>query len=306
MTTQLFGFLSTDPSLDKFALPILRSGLSVPPLASSLRHALGTGWVDQGKGVVRRRPGAGNRPRDLAGILLDTPGRAVVGMLLGSEERFDPGSVPPYRARRWVYAVQLVESIPPGIEQVEAQAMPQALASQRQCRTLTERRFLPLIHALISVPGTGSRSSTEDAMRDAAVAALDTMATAGRQACDDGDAVRPPLDVIATDGEVLVVASDSDNFVWTDRTGLSDADLVDEDALRLDRPGHRPDYRAVVVRQGIPCPEGWNALEPGQLLFVRRDLQTEVVRWRGKGEPSTGSSPLNSQGQRSSDLQGLD
>lgn len=275
--TCLFGSISSDPTLDPFALPLatepLRRWIQQHPAS---RHALGVGGIQHGRPVVRSRGGVEGLPPDPIPHLLDTPGRARLGTLILDAPRVPPEQLPPYRAGGWVFAPWMLEDTGSS-----GDGRPQSGTQDRpwpRHRPLShdEARFLPLISALERVDSRSGRTQHLLALVDGLRDALSELA-----AGSDAGSVDPALDLVATNGDVLIACADRAPVSWLRRVGVSREELRKADPFALGLSRDRPDYCVQIVAQGMGAPSGWEILPPGSLLVLPRDAEPISGVWRG-------------------------
>ncbi|TVR02896.1 MAG: hypothetical protein EA398_06585 [Deltaproteobacteria bacterium] len=282
----LFAFLSSDPTLDRYAPALFRSGLAAPVghPDSSAPWALGMAWTQQQRGLVRRQPRLASMSPDIAALLVDTPGRSALGGLFRHGPSAASETSPPYRSRDWVFVAHPDERSDEDRDRREAATAPPGLLAQREGNARTERRFLTVVRALREVRRTGQPETVHRNLLEGLARAMQLLPSAEKgDATADDDA--PPLDVLLTDGEVLLAHAHRRPIHWKLQKGLHERDLPAVDGLSLDRVGNRPRYRAVALQQGCDHAPGWSSIRPGQSILVTREADVLVH------DPQTGPSP---------------
>jgi predicted glutamine amidotransferase len=99
--SQIFGYLCSNQSLT--AAVMEQVGGPLQAASDRERTALGIGWLQDGRSLLRKHPRKRAATIDIPDLLSDVPTRALVGHVRHRDEG-KPRSVQPFRFRNWVYA----------------------------------------------------------------------------------------------------------------------------------------------------------------------------------------------------------
>ena len=99
----LIGYVCSDDSLTPAAMHKVRGELGGEERNGDFA-ALGFGWVQENRSLLRKHPNQENNGIDVLGLLSDIPARAIVGYVQEDDGFTDTLDLQPFRFRNWVYA----------------------------------------------------------------------------------------------------------------------------------------------------------------------------------------------------------
>jgi predicted glutamine amidotransferase len=265
--------LSSDPNLLGCELRRLTHQVILRP--DSRAHALGVGSYAQEEVLLRRLPPNLDVTLDDLGppheseAVLFHAGRLPMGM--SPEENTQP-----FRARHWLFAHQ--EPLP-DFEPLRApllERVPDHLQRQVLGATGSELLFALFLSRLRDLGRTDDpRLAPEVAGR----VLRDTVHEVEALAREAGQVRAPPLNLVATNGTVLVATRRGDAPLYytrlegspeCERCGVSDR----TPETRPEVAAHRR-RRTVVVASHVSATQGWVELDQGTTLTVGADLQVQ-------------------------------
>ncbi len=101
--SQLFGYLCSDQSLTAAVMEQYGAPMQADPQRE--RTALGIGWLQDGRSLLRKHPRRRAATIEIPDLLSDVPTRALVGHVRHRDQgKADPRSLQPFRFRTWVFA----------------------------------------------------------------------------------------------------------------------------------------------------------------------------------------------------------
>jgi predicted glutamine amidotransferase len=268
--------ITRDPNLMRCELLRLRSKVRFEAAASDA--TVGVGYVHGSEVLLRKKPGP-TAPTDLYELGKDIEADAVVCFARGERVgAFKDENTQPFRYRRWLFAhagsIEAIDKARPVI----LNELPEYL--RRQVRGTTDGE-LALMHFFLKLPAKARTDDGEVPAKDAA-RALGEVARMLDGVARSAGATRPStLNLIATNGRVLVAARlGGDPLFYAPFEGIARCDHcgileTTPDTNPLVR-SHRM-LRSVAIATDIVGPNTWIEVPTGHGLAVGRNLDLHVV-----------------------------
>jgi predicted glutamine amidotransferase len=277
--SRLFGLVINDPQRVACALHPARDSL----VARGAPEGWGLACFQGGEVLLQRHPKPLTGPLDFYKAAKDLRTDYIVGHVA------DPGTVAklestqPYRFRSWVYA-QSGGSTPrllePGAGILEH--VPDFLRRNIRAHTPAEHLF----HALLAfLHDAGKLDDVNIRVGDAVGALRGAMALAQRLA--DGEAEgRLPMNVITTNGRILLAARGGKPMWIRQVSGILDCRVCGEALPEHERRDRRrtshEHVRAVIIASepDSVAAEGWEEVPEDSIVGVTRELQKSILPLR--------------------------
>ena len=274
---RLYGFRANEPTKVECTLVYAQNALLTQSRADLRGTSHPDGWgiayYDDGGPQVERRDTAAyadlhfsvTAERMYARTVLAHVRRATIGGATAVNTH-------PFTDGHWSVAhngtVRGFEEVGP---QLERETHPDLL-TRRLGNTDTELVFYWLLSRMVAggvdLRGPADRRRLEDAVRQAVVCL--------ERRCQLAEPGKPAqLNLVITDGTVLVASCWRHSLHWVQRLGVHDCEICGIPHIR-----HRPglDYRAVVVASEPISHEAWETLPDGSILSVGPDARGAVQR----------------------------
>jgi glutamine amidotransferase len=267
----VFAALTSDPNLLRCELHRLASQVLLRGAQRS--NAVGVGTYAQDEVLLRRLASDEEltldslAPPHESEALLFHGGRLPVGLSLEDNTQ-------PFRARRWLFAHQgTLQGFDP-LRGPLLEALPDHLQRQVRGATDSEVLFALFLRHLRDV------GRTDDPRLEASVAGrllADTAREVAKAAVDAGVTRAPPLNLVATNGFLLVACRFGEAPLFYTR--LEGSAECEPCAVTPGTPETQPAVgahrrrRTVVVASHLKRPSGWVELPQGTTLVVGSDLQ---------------------------------
>ncbi|MSP15522.1 MAG: class II glutamine amidotransferase [Myxococcales bacterium] len=266
--TRLFGVTCNEPERLPCALHSARAALT----ADTAPHGWGLGFYQGGEVLLQRHPKPAGRV-DFHGVLTSLKAEYAIGHVREAGFPAKLENTQPFRFRQWVFAHSGALADSDLLRGSLSSAIPDFLCRNIRGGTDSELIFhlvLSYLHDAGRIDDSGLPAA------EAGRALADAVRAVQRFAAQAG-AAPPGLDLVLTNGRILLAVRSGRPMWWRRTNGLADCAPCREQARR---PVAHEHLRAILVVGDPAVIEpglGWEELPDGTLLQVTRDLQVSAA-----------------------------
>lgn len=274
--SRLLGYMCNDDSLTPCAMQEIGHQI----LSDTTRElaALGFGWVQEARTLLRKHPSADSKPVDVLGLLSDIPARAIVGhMQQKINGRVDTLDLQPFRFRKWVFSqTGSVANFAEFRDELIAD-IPDHIRRNIQGKTQAEVVFHRFYHWMKKLGALAAPHENGRQVAQALAKTLEEVEQRARQAGLEGPV---EIDVVAATEKLMLCARTGDPLYYRLFEGVEEP--ADEPLFAGHRPKRHehPHFRGVFLTSAgdaAPADEDWQELSQRHVAWVDRSWEATVV-----------------------------
>jgi glutamine amidotransferase len=268
--SQLIGYICSDDSLTPSVVHAVRDEL----VALDDYAALGFGWVQENRSLLRKHPSQGGNGVNALSLLSDLPARAIIGYTESDEPTsLDTLDLQPFRYRNWVYAQEDDVETFDGFRDEVLEEIPDHIRRNVQGHNRAEVAFHRFLSA-VNQHGQLDRQRVDGTA--AARAMAESVDDLERRAVEHGhDSLE--LRSVSVTNRLMLAARVGEALYYRQFDGIEEPGDEPLFAGHRPKPVSHPHFNGVIVASGAK-PEGdnWTEIPDRHVMWVDHDWDVEV------------------------------